>query len=115
MSKVIDFPKKNTLPKSVEDLQQSLRDNQEQTIEAVVDSVAVSVASTLFKMGFQQVNPYDMGLLIDVVRSMVARCYNVKHPFQEMADNTVVFTNEKGELVTANGTVITAEPKNEDS
>jgi len=108
MGKVIEFPNRNNnVPQNIDEIKRNLKESQDASIEAAVDNVAVAVAQTLFKMGFSTINPYDMGLLLDMIKSMICRSYHVEHPLQQMAIDTVVLTNANGQYVTADGTIIT--------
>lgn len=107
-NKVIVFPKsyKGSSPPSVEQVRENLRAHQIEMVEEITDEAVAAMLTVTSSVGIQINNQFDIGLVLESVRSMLMRDAGMDNPLQEIADKMVVVTNEKGQQVCANGHIL---------
>ena len=79
------------------------------TRETSIDQTAAAVINQLTARGYPVKNQYDIGLLIEVLRSLIMRTQEEPHPLQVMADDVVVVLNPQGQRVNSDGSIYVEE------
>ena len=110
-NKIIVFPKtyKGTAPPTIEQVRENLKDHHFEMIEEITDEGAAAVLNVINSCGIHINNQYDIGFIIEAIRSMLMREAGYDNPVQEIADKMVVVTNERGQQVFANGHILGTE------
>lgn len=110
MNNVLVFPKKyknreTGVPQNRDEVYSNILKNKQAAIEVAVDHGMTALISSLNMAGYSVQNDYDIGLAIEVVRSMVMRQSGLEHPLQQMADTSVYIIDEEGRKIKSDGTV----------
>jgi hypothetical protein len=107
---VIEFPKSfSGIPIDAAAIREELNDRKIEVIDELVDEALSEGFGVMHEFGFKASNQYDIGLIVEAMRSMLMREKGIFNPLQDMADQMVVVVNDKGERVHANGFIATTE------
>jgi hypothetical protein len=102
---VIKFPREpQSLVPTPQEARQNLHDMNEEDIEIIVNMVCSSLLDKLTSAGFpvngELDNVKDICFIMESVRSLISKCYDVDHPFQafaeecfEVVDDNIVFNS----------------------
>jgi len=105
---VIPFPTNRIVEKSTsgppkdEKLAKKLRDQQtKQFVETAVDDISMNLLRQLYELSIKT-DGYnftkDLAMLVDMIRGLIYRDFDMKHPTQELADKLVdISINKRGE------------------
>lgn len=107
---IIFFPRHRTgdrPPQNVEELRELITIQKMEMIDDIIDDLLPSILSSLYSYGFNLDNDYDIGFVIESLRSAMQRSVGVENPIQAIADQLVIVVNERGERVHANGAIHT--------
>lgn len=98
---VIKFPVKHRneqVPPTPETVLINIMSMKEEDIAFTSELIFSSILDTLSAAGFyaeeDPENMKDLFLLLETVRSLIAKEYGVEHPFQELADKSFTFIDE---------------------
>ena len=106
--KIIPFPTNRIVERSTagpakdEKLAKKLRDQQtKQFVETAVDDISMNLLRQLYDLSIKT-DGYnftkDLAMLVDMIRGLIYRDFDMKHPTQELADKIVdININKKGE------------------
>lgn len=106
--KIIPFPTNRIVERSTagpakdEKLAKKLRDQQtKQFVETAVDDISMNLLRQLYDLSVKT-DGYnftkDLAMLVDMIRGLIYRDFDMKHPTQELADKIVdININKKGE------------------
>lgn len=113
MDNIIIFPlhrvanAKERPPQNVNELLEVIEEERMIMIDEIVDEIVPDILTATHQFGFPIDNDYDIGFLIEALRSAMMRSRGLENPMQEVADKMVVVRNEKGQHVYANGEILT--------
>ena len=105
---IIPFPTNRIVEKSTsgppkdEKLAKKLRDQQtKQFVETAVDDISMNLLRQLYDLSIKT-DGYnftkDLAMLVDMIRGLIYRDFDMKHPTQELSDKLVTINiNKKGE------------------
>jgi len=105
---IIPFPTNRIVEKSTsgppkdEKLAKKLRDQQtKQFVETAVDDISMNLLRQLYDLSIKT-DGYnftkDLAMLVDMIRGLIYRDFDMKHPTQELSDKIVVVNiNKRGE------------------
>jgi len=107
---IIQFPKtpKNTNNLTVETVKSNIDDVKQfhinETISAIIPSMLQQMSLAGFDIAEEEndVTIKDGAFLVEAMKSMLCRHYNIFHPFQKIADSIFVDENNDGSLEMVN-------------
>lgn len=92
-----NFPHKDSLPQSKEEIRELIEEARLEHIELVYPDVVEDLLLKMHFSGFPlREGQYDkdIALVVDGIRSLMCKMYNIKHPLQEMAEQIQLIDNE---------------------
>lgn len=110
---VVIFPKAHRNfdrpPQTLEQLREAIQANHLEMIDEITDECIAAVLNTCYSCGISLTNQYDIGMMLESVRSSLMREAGMYNQMQGIADQLVAVTNEKGQRVFANGQIVTSD------